>query len=465
MKRLINLSIGLLMLLFISINISGHVMAQDTCLPPRFLPGMPVQVVGSVDAGGLPFRGSIGLAGNVLGFIPLGTSITVEESAICEEGRNWYPVSADYTTVASDYSVWVTDGDGTSYWLEPVGFCEIPEWLGNGVQINLWNTIDDIVTMDYAADDHLLYLTTSGDDVPQHPVLLDHYTIDVETGILTEGDYQYVDIVTPELTDALGISAYVFGERSFSYALLISPDQQKILYFIPDPPIESCAHGCLRDQVYIADVDGTDSIFLGRIYSGYLETVHWGANERLYLTMHSEAAFNYYTIELCMDGSCGALFDDVLEERGLPFYDEVVGFPAVSPDGRHMAFERFNFTGSEEGSGTVILDLEDNSWIELPDNGNVALPIIWEDDTTMMYPIDVDSVIRPAEAEGYNYDHDFVRMLTLDFAEGTFRLRDQVTLWDEDMFGEWMKGEWLRLDRAFIIPRLDLLNIACISFG
>jgi hypothetical protein len=85
MKRLL-----LLITVIIVFGLENLQAQEGECLEPRFLPGQPVKVIGSVDAGGMPYRARTNLESEVLGFIPLGTTLRTNpyREYFCGQGRN-----------------------------------------------------------------------------------------------------------------------------------------------------------------------------------------------------------------------------------------------------------------------------------------------------------------------------------------------------------------------------------------
>jgi hypothetical protein len=413
---------------------------QSECLIPRFLPGQSVKVTGSVDAGGLPYRAAMGLDQAVQGFIPLETRVTAQEGPVCSEERNWYRLDPEVAQ-SDSAEVWVTDGDGRTYWLEPLR-------LGCGTQIET-RPIGYVYALNSGEDEKTITISTAQSN-EQKVYTKHHYSLDLETGILTPTADP--DLIPPELLDQLGI------EPVDRYPPQLSPDGTQILYFIPEPPRENCAEGCVPLQVYIANVDGSHPVLLGRIsLENNLWAVHWGANHRLYLTIVTEAAPAPYLVEYCMDGGCEHDIGALLRQWGVSNFG-VLGFASVSPDGKQLAVERIY--GREKGSGTLIIDLAHNTWIELPDNGDVWLPVIWENNTTIDYPVDADSVANLQENAP-----DRLLRIELDFDKRAYHVINQYTYSDGEMFGDWMNGQWLRTYGLFFTSWQDRLGIYCFFAG
>ncbi|MDX1995536.1 MAG: hypothetical protein SF029_24340 [bacterium] len=442
----------ILLLLFI-LPFATPVHAQE-CTPIRFLPGQVVRVTGSLDAGGLPYRGRAGLENAVLGFIPLETILQTEGRSECIDGRNWYGVAQSDLTPDLPPNIYVMDGDGTTPWLEPMPIC--PYAPGRGIRLDAYGTLRDFAS--FAPDPTnpdwvILSYNPVGEQV--HPALQRHYALDMRTGLLTETDYPHADVVTRRLTDRLGITEYVFGDSSMeNYGLRVSPDGSKVLYFVPGPIREDCAHGCRLAEAFIANSDGSNPVSLGNFsLDNSLVDVHWGANDRLYLTLISEFAPSYFTVELCLDGSCGGYITDVLGIEGY------AAFVSVSPDGRYRAVERFSI--GDGGNGALIFDEEGELVMELPDNGDASLAVIWASENVIYYPLQGGYTVWEGETP---QDYDHVRHINLNLQDGTFDPADQLTLWREGMFNGWDRG-WIKAGGTFVVYSGQVLSAYCFGRG
>jgi hypothetical protein len=331
------------------------------------------------------------------------------------------------------------------------------------VSLNTMNSIGHIVETTYLPDTKDLLITAATDRF-YHPVLLDYYLLNAETGIFQQTDYLYRDIVTPELTDKLGITNYVFGDESrYDYSLYVSPKKDKILYFVDDQ--QGCENDCMsrKMRIYVANPDGTNPIFVGEWYKvNEFDRIYWGANDRVYITFISEYHAPFHIIlEICLDGSCFSILGDLLATAGVP---SPYNLPAVSvsPNGQYLAVERGYF--DDDLSGAVIFNTQDNSWIELPSNGQVSLPVIWRDDHTIYYPIDV---LHDAD-DVWGFNRDGFAEITLNAAERTFEIKERFITLDKQIFEMgWFKGEWFtpNLPSNFLITTTRSIHAYCIGRG
>lgn len=442
-----------IVLIFISVNKPIKAQEENQCLEPRFIPGQTVFIVGSVDAGGLPYRYDTNLDSPVQGIIPLGTKITTEEQKFvrCEDRRNWYE--------AIGWG-WVMDGDGISYWLEPENLCS-----GGSMIINPYFSIGKLVEVDYLEETGDLLITVSNDELNvKHPILLDHYTLNISTGLLKQVPYRHAEIVTPELTDTLGITDRVFGINStYNYSLYVSPDGSKIFYFLLAP--ESCVDECMSTtmNMYSADADGSNVVFIGPLtLFAFWDHIYWGANDRVYIEFVSAYGGGSTMLEVCLDGSCIYSLGATLQEAKVP---STVSIPSVSvsPDGKFIAAERAFADGGYPPSSTVIFNTEDQTWMELPSNGESSMPVIWDSNNRLYYPIDVT---HEAD-EAWGFSSDGFAEVELDFKNRTFEVTERFYLRENHPEFGFFDRNWFHPANSgtFITSDFDSIKLYCIGRG
>ncbi|MEZ4669453.1 MAG: hypothetical protein R3E39_16220 [Anaerolineae bacterium] len=440
---------------------SGTAAAQaESCPKPIVLPGQRVEVIGSLDAGGLPYRSRPRLAEAPVGFIPIGTTITLAGDYSCAEGRNWYTVEATTAVDASYDHMAVTDGDGFSYWIRGVTFCSVPS-VENGRTFFPPDTLGSILSTEYLPAELVFRFAVSPAEPAKHPVLLDYYTLNIQTGELASIENPYANILMPEVAAKLGITDIVYGAESLYQPISVSPDGSQFLYFVPQPPIQDCAHACLRSQAFIANADGTDPIVLGEVLAYNLQSIDWAANGRIYLTFLPEDGFSggAYTVEFCKDGACAA---NVLAEAGLSLTPDMLAMPSVSPDGGKIAFERLS--SGEHAAGSVVVNLESNTTIDLPDNGAVNLPVIWLDNDSILYPVDVDTLVDRAAIPETLLQHDGALYIKFDFSTNTYAIYSPFVTGDSTMFDDF-KARWFYTGSSVFVMEYEKLTLYCADRG
>lgn len=450
-----------LLLVVAAVFWSGTAKAQaESCPKPIVLPGQRVEVIGSLDAGGLPYRTRPKLTEAPVGVIPIGTTITLASDHSCAEGRNWYTVKATTAADTPYDRMAITDGDGSSYWIRGKTFCSAPS-LENGRTFFPSDTLGSILSTEYLPAESVFRFAVSPDEPAKHPVLLDYYTLNIQTGELASIENPYANILTPEVAAKLGITDIVYGVDSLYQPFSVSPDGSQFLYFVPQPPIQDCAHACLRSQVYIANADGTDPIALGEVLAYNLQSIDWAANGRIYLAFLAEDGFSggAYTVEFCKDGACAA---NVLAEAGLSLTPDMLAMPSVSPDGSKIAFKRLS--SGEHAAGSIVVNLENKTMIDLPDNGAVNLPVIWLDNDSILYPVDVDKLVDRAAIPETLLQHDGALYIRFDFSANTYAIYSPLVTGDSTMFDDF-KTRWFYTGSAVFVMWYEKLILYCAERG
>jgi hypothetical protein len=401
----------------------------DTCLSPRFFGGQWVRVTGSLDAGGLPFRAQHSLSAPVLGFIPLDRVVESAWMQRCVEGRNWYSVWYGRTDSEAPEEVWVMDGDGHTYWLEPLPYCQEYDQREH-IFPSPMDYEDGLIVDSFDEQTKVLRFSANYRPVGEHSLERHYFTLDLDTELVTQTDYWYRDIVTRQLTDRLGITEQVFGEEEDFSTVYVSPDRTRILYRNTNPPIPDCAHGCITETLWIADSDGSNPRALSDFY-GWISRIVWGNDGRIHLSMFSKEVWSpEFTLTVCIDGSCTLYLDElILGERSLPLED-VLHMPMWSPNGQWIAVTM----GSEQlynagiPSTGFVVEQNGDRFIQLPYNGQAASPIIWMDNDTLLYPVrgvDVDEAQDGLPTRFYT--QDALWEIDLDFEALTYRIGDRLT--------------------------------------
>lgn len=426
----------------IFVGVKAH---ENTCLSPRFLPGQAVRVTGSVDAGGMPYRAEAGFENEILGFIPLETVLTTsnewQSAALCVEGRNWYEAWFEQ----ENRWVWVVDGDGYSYWLQPEGLCTTEP-----NRLNADDIIGVLANVEYLVDKNSLQLTTLNDE---------NYLLSFKTGFLSRMSSDHTTIVKPDF-----IKFIDYLRASPVKPVSVSPGKKKVIYAVPNPyVIPECAHGCSTYYLYVANDDGTDiKFFLHTALENHVEAVHWGTNGRFYITFASEAVGGYYwVLEVCNDGNCLQPLNLPLAE--LSGLDEVglsysFAHPSVSPGGRYMAVEQT--ISNLLNPGAVILDTENNKVIKLPDNGEVMMPIIWESDNVIYYPVSSRTVTTK---DLWEFDGDAILKIALDYESQTFEVLEVVL--EGNLFQHTQRIYLLHDDNRFVVYDDYSITVYCNGLG
>lgn len=367
--------IFLFLLIASAIQLSPVSAQADCALPTRLTINMPGRVR-AVTSAGNNLRAEAGLNAEIIGELPNESEFTVLSEPLCMDGINWYQIRT-----LDEQRGWTAEGLDGLYWLEPTPFCTPLQREQNVVHQFTEETnsiFDNIVDIIYNSAQHSLLISTLPPSFqrsysPPHPAVLDYHWLNLETQQITQAEYPNADIVTRELTDRLGITDDVFGEHSNElYSLHVSPQRDRILYFVDNPPIEECAHGCYTEQVWLADTNGSNAIEVGTIINGevgYIEW-EWGTNGHIYLTMIYVGP-SYDVIDICEDGSC-------YTRNTFPF---PYAFPSVSPDGEIIAV-------LNNGDGMAFLVPQtlfiDDTQIELPILSWLA-PLQWSEDGQTLY--------------------------------------------------------------------------------
>lgn len=435
-----------ILLIILNFGVADGMEAQEEsqCLEPRFIPGQTVRVVGSVDMGGMPYRAEAGFENEILGFIPLETVLTTsnqwQAAALCVEERNWYETWFEQ----ENKWVWIVDGDGYSYWLQPDELC-----MTEPNPLNVDDSIGMLENVEYLADKNSLQLTTMNDE---------NYLLNFETGILSRTSSVHTNIVKPDFIKLINfLRSYPINPVS------VSPDKNKVIYAIPSPyVIPDCAHGCHTYYLYVANADGTDmKFFLHTAAENYIEAVHWGTNGRFYITFGSEAVWGNRLLEVCNDGSCLQSLDQHLAE--LSGLNEVglnynFAHPSISPSGRYMAVEQT--ISNSLNPGAIILDTKSNTVIQLPDNGEVAMPIVWESDNVIYYTASADTVVANSLGK---LDDDTIIKIALDYDHQTFEVQEVIL--NGDLFLHTQRIYLLHHNRRFVIYDDYSITVYCIGLG
>ena len=432
-------SIALILWISLSTTLLSNAQPSD-CLPIHFMGGQVVRVIGSVDAGGLPFRQQPSLESSVEGFIPLDTQLQTKGLLRCSEERNWYSVFYSIEGEAESQEVWVVDGDSYTHWLEPVPICRAsdiqiypayPSYVGGRLIVDGFDKTSQI-------------LRFSLDFFPEGVSRERHYfELDLATGFLTQMDYWYRDVITRDLTNQLGITDRVFGEEEGFNVVYVSPDKTQFLYRTVNPTIPNCAHGCTTETLWLADIDGSNPIALTEFY-GLITHINW-LDDEIQLSMLPIEVFGpNFDWTVCLDGSCDERSHDrFLEGHDLPF-DHGRHTPTLSPNGEWIATS----FGSEdlyleEGilSIGVILNTNDNRYIQLPNNGEAASPILWINDRRILYPV----IGTGWDGEPHGLPSDFYEVdalwdIVLDFDDLSYHVIQRMTdwqgrEWDDRLFG------------------------------
>ncbi len=421
-----------LLLLFVGMCITYQRTAAQTedCLPTRFMGGQEARVIGSLDAGGLPYRTSPSLNTPVIGLIPLDTLLTTVGMQLCLEGRNWYFVEYGTDEAAGQSPVWVVDGADDTYWLEPVPTCTgetarttlFPEFFGysQGLIVDGYDPETDILR--FSAEYH---------DDAAHTLERHYLNFQVRNGVVTRSDYWYRDLITPELTDRLGITAQVFGEVEDFTRLYVSPDQTKLLYSTQNPTIPDCAHGCTTSKLWVADIDGSNPIPLGDYY-GWITRVIW-EDTYVQLSLTPIEVFEAdFTLTFFFDGRESIGSTELILGGGSLLFDHVFHLPTESPNGEWLAVTASSevLYGDPIPRTGVILNRTDDRYIQLPNNGGAAAAILWLDEDTILYP--VMGLGRNIVEDGlprYFYEQDALWEIHLDFETLSFHVGDRLTHW------------------------------------
>lgn len=172
----------------------------------------------------------------------------------------------------------------------------------------------------------------SDDDLP-HEIYLRHHVFDLVTGAVTEIEYPYADIVTPELTDKLGLTDDVLGENSYLHSLMVSPARDKVIFFRYDDlaDLPCCGDNYAPYAVWSANLDGSDPHYLELTRQPtYLNDITWHPG-RVVLTFNDMFGGGQTPLELCLDASCVHWFRLEPEFEGQMFS---TGSGSISPDGR-----------------------------------------------------------------------------------------------------------------------------------
>ncbi|MEO8610876.1 MAG: SH3 domain-containing protein [Chloroflexota bacterium] len=340
---------------------------------------MPGQVR-AISTAGNNLRVSAGLSAEITAELANETEFIVQSAPTCVDGLNWYEIET-----MDGVSGWTAEGVDDTYWLAPSAFCTDKQREANthySLDAASGTVFGGLVDMHYVSSRKSLLISSlppSHDKgvTNMHPARLVYHWFNLDTQSVTSAGYPYADIVTPALTDQLGITDYVFGDKSSAfYSLHVSPQRDRILYFMHNPPIQDCAHGCYTARAWVANTDGSDATQVGDLIlgdAGYVDW-DWGSNGRIYLTMiYSDSS--YGVVEICDDGNC---FN--LSQETFPFQ---YAYPRVSPNGQYL-------TVVDQGndiflSGKQRLYQPDTrSWFDLPLDAWIA-PAVWADDGQTIY--------------------------------------------------------------------------------
>lgn len=421
----------LLLFLFIGIcNPYQRTTAQtDACLPTRFMGGQEARVVGSLDMGGLPYRSDMLLSAPVLGTIPLDTVVMSHGMQSCIEGRNWYQITYPPTEEPWGNRVWVTDGIDQTYWLEPVRTC------GSMGRTEVFPSSPSysqgLIVDGYDPETDILRFSAEYFDDAAHTLERHYLNFQVREGVVTRSDYWYRDLITPELTDQLGITEHVFGETEDFTRLYVSPDQTKLLYSTQNPTIPDCAHGCTTSKLWVADIDGSNPIPLGDYY-GWITRVIW-EDTYVQLSLTPIEVFEAdFTLTFFFDGRESIGSTELILGEGSLLFDHVFHLPTESPNREWLAVTASSevLNGDPILRTGVILNRTDDRYIQLPNNGGAAAAILWLDEDTILYP--VMGLGRNIVEDGlprYFYEQDALWEIHLDFETLSFHVGDRLTHW------------------------------------
>jgi hypothetical protein len=307
----------------------------------------------------------------------------------------------------------------------------------------------------------------------RHPVLLNHYEIDIPSGALRPTTYPYADIVTRDLTDRLGITEFVFGERSNNrFSLHVSPDRKKILYFVPSKKLKDCTHSCYLVEGFVADADGSNPRSLGEIPTdASITRIYWGTDGRIYLTHITEEAPRFFTVGICIEDGCTleGNIADIAAKYGVNVPSGSI--VTTSPNGQYLAitplYRNENLVGWD--GSAYIIDTQNSGVITLPDSGLSGVPIFWDNDGQILYGVDMNGVVDESDYadEVWLLETDRWLIIRLDFTQETYDI-DQDTLDmsndNNDIFGDVWYGSWVKLsDLNMFLPVPS--GLKCVSGG
>jgi hypothetical protein len=350
--------------------------AQGECsLPARLKPNLPGRVRG-ISTAGNNLRSSAGLAGEIIQQLPNQMEFIVQSGPNCVDGLNWYEIKT-----LDEISGWTAEGSDGLYWVEPTPFCTARQQTAglNYLLDKKTDTFfDRVVKVEYFPERKSLLIASQPENRQEqpHPALLDYHWLNLETLAITLAAYPDADIVTPALTDKLGITEYVFGDKSQPLeSLHVSPRRDRILYFVHTPPVsaqDGCTEYCSFIDVWVANKDGSNATYLDSIPNagiGYFAW-DWSSKGKIYLSMvYADGTVGI--LELCEDGSCS-------RRDSFPFTYE---FPSVSPDGNYITFVVDPYAIKDK---IKLFEYETGKWFDLPLLSSQS-PAIWSDDGLTIY--------------------------------------------------------------------------------
>ncbi len=353
------------------------VQAQEVCdLPSRLTPNMPGRVR-AVSTAGNNLRAKAGQAAEITGTLANETEFIVQSEPECVDGLNWYQVET-----LDGQTGWTAEGENGLYWLEPTPFCTEQQREANlhyHLDENSRPFFRNAISVTYNSARHSLLIASQpeGRDELVHPALQEYNWLNLDTQIITPTQYPDADIVTPELTDKLGITEYVFGDKSQLWeSLHVSPKRDRILYFTHESSDQdTCIEGCDPVEGWIANADGSQARSLGVIASGevgYLDW-EWKGNGYIYLTMIYAGGLMGIE-EIYEDGSYAGNNSFPLD----------YAYPSVSPDGSYITFTQMLGGGVDPRWKGQIIDHRSGNWYALPLT-SFAIPAIWSQDGQTIY--------------------------------------------------------------------------------
>ncbi len=331
---------ALLVLLAIARGNSIPVQGQDHgcgVLPTR-LAISKAALVRDLPAGGNSLRAAPGLYGAVVGEIPAHAEVLVLAGPRCADGYQWYQVQF------GDLTGWTAEGDSQEYWLEPVSLC--PSSLSAPLTFfQLAEITTPVVDLQFLRAEGAVLISSLPPGVelryrPPHEAQLSYHRFDLATRTLTEIPYPDADIVTRDLTDRLGVTEAVFGADSAYHALLVSPERDRVLYFVLDEDYEypCCGDDYTYYEAWTANADGSDPRRLGITRQiDYVQQVHWIDDSAVLLIYNDLFGGGYTPLEVCLDGSCFNWLS-LHAADGLFIHG---GSAAISPDRRSAAINHF----------------------------------------------------------------------------------------------------------------------------
>jgi hypothetical protein len=325
-------------------------------------------------------------------------------------------------------------GDDTqTHWLEPIPFpCSS---YGREQVFPAYPAYSSGLFVDsFDSENGLLRFSAEALSGDRSELVRHYFTLDVNTGMTTQSDYWYRDLITQEFTDRVGITEQVFGDGEDFSTVYVSPDRTKILYRVTNPERPDCAHGCVTETLWIADSNGNNPITLAEFY-GRITRIVWDDDGMIYLSLSPLEVWEAdFTLAVNTDGTISEYADEmILEGRSLPF-EYVRHMPIFSPNREWIAVTMGSEQLYSEGmpSTGFILNAHDDRYIQLPYNGQAASPILWIGNNEIAYPV----IGLGWDGEDYDlpshfYAQDALWRVILDFDTLSYLIGDgsRLTNW------------------------------------